>query len=377
MNGKERILTLLKGQKPDRIPLGFYAADCNIISAVIGRKTFVRNKMGLQIALWQGQREKIVESLKKDVIDFYRKMDLCDIITCKESILPSRNLKWPTAEKINDSDSVWKDALGRTYKLLQAGNELICIEDPAGRKPYRPENFPEDIDPAGFDETCYDAFNNVIDEFRDERFILAPGYLYAMVLPGGMEKGLAEYIANPQLVKSIGRNYLAHDNAISEKVFRPGFSGVLFGEDYGSNRAPVISPQMFREFCLPLIKARCENVRQYVDYIFLHSCGNTWELINMFIEAGINCLESLQTDSGMDIGRLQEKFTGKIIFWGGISTEILLTGPAADIRKNVKQACQKAKKGGIILGPSHSISYGISYDNFMTMLDEFEKNCCY
>jgi uroporphyrinogen decarboxylase len=134
---------------------------------------------------------------------------------------------------------------------------------------------------------------------------------------------------------------------------------------------------MFREFCFPLIKARCRNVRQYIDYIFLHSCGNTCQLIDMFIDAGINCLQSLQADAGMDIGRLQEKYDGRMIFWGGIAVEILLAGSTADVRKNVKQACQKAKKGGIILGPSHSIAYGVSYDNFMAMLDEFEKNCRY
>jgi len=244
-------------------------------------------------------------------------------------------------------------------------------------KPYRPEDFPEDIDPAGFDETCYDAFNDVIDEFCDERFVLAPGYLYAMVLLGGMEKGLAEYIANPQLVKAAGKEYLEHDNAMSEKLFRPGFSGVLLGEDYGTTRAPIISPEMFKEFCLPLMKARCQNVKKYIDYMFLHSCGNTEPLIDMFIEAGIDCLQSLQDGAGMDIGKLQKKYTGRIIFWGGISVEILLAGSTDDVRKNVRDACQKAKKGGIILGPSHSIAYGIPYDNFMAMLDEFEKNCRY
>ena len=375
MTGKERVQAVLKNQKPDRIPLGFYVVDCDTVSSVIGRKTLVRNKIGQQIALWQGRRDEIVESLRKDTIDFYKKIELCDIITHKESILPSKNQKWPKAAKIDET--TWKDELGRIYKVSQAGNEFVCVEDPTVGKPYRPEDFPEDIDPAGFDRTCFDAFNDVIDEFSDERFVLAPGYLYTMVLLGGMEKGLTEYIANPELVKAAGKRYLIHDNAMSEKIFRLGFSAVLFGEDYGTTRAPIISPQMFREFCLPLIKARCENVRQYVDYIFLHSCGNTLPLIDMLIEAGIDCLQSLQTNAGMDIGKLHEQYCGRMIFWGGISVEILLTGSTADVRKNAREACEKAKKGGIILGPSHSISYGVPYDNFMAMLDEFEKNCQY
>ncbi|PKL47781.1 MAG: hypothetical protein CVV39_05245 [Planctomycetes bacterium HGW-Planctomycetes-1] len=375
MTGKERISALLKGEKPDRIPLAFFTVDSDIVSAVIGRKTFVRDKVSQQIALWQNRRSEIVDSLKKDTIDFYRKIDLCDIITHKDSIVPPKTLQWPKTEQTDGS--TWKDELGGIYKFSPAGNELVCVYAPDTKKPYRPENFPEDIDPMIFDKTCFDAFDNIIDEFADERFVLAPGYLYAMVLLGGMEKGLAEYIANPQLVKAAAEDFLTHDNAMSEKIFRPGFSGVLFGEDYGTARAPIISPQMFRQFCLPIIKARCENVRQYVDYIFLHSCGNTLPLIDMFIEAGINCLQSLQPQAGMDIGELQKKYEGKMLFWGGISSEILLAGSADDVRKDVKQACQKAKKGGIILGPSHSIAHGTPYDNFMAMLDEFEKNCGY
>jgi len=29
---------------------------------------------------------------------------------------------------------------------------------------------------------------------------------------------------------------------------------------------------------------------------------------------------------------------------------------------------------GFIFGPSHSIAFGTKYDNFMAMLDEFEKH---
>jgi hypothetical protein len=47
---------------------------------------------------------------------------------------------------------------------------------------------------------------------------------------------------------------------------------------------------------------------------------------------------------------------------------------ATDVRRNVRQAVDIAKRRkGIILGPSHSIAYGIPYENFMAMLDEFQK----
>ena len=53
---------------------------------------------------------------------------------------------------------------------------------------------------------------------------------------------------------------------------------------------------------------------------------------------------------------------------------VMLQGTPEDVRRDVRIAMDTAKRGGgFILGPSHSVAYGTSYDNFMAMLDEFER----
>ena len=54
--------------------------------------------------------------------------------------------------------------------------------------------------------------------------------------------------------------------------------------------------------------------------------------------------------------------------------EELISGTPETVRKTVRKAMEEcAPGGGFILGPSHSIAYGTKYDNFMAMLDEFNK----
>ena len=74
MNGKERVIAAIEKKEVDRIPLGFYAVDYDTIEKVLGRKTYVRNKIEIQIALWEGRRDEVAESLKKDTVDFYNKI---------------------------------------------------------------------------------------------------------------------------------------------------------------------------------------------------------------------------------------------------------------------------------------------------------------
>ena len=82
----------------------------------------------------------------------------------------------------------------------------------------------------------------------------------------------------------------------------------------------------------------------------------------------------LQTIPDMHIARLKEAFGDRLTFWGGVATELLVAGRPAEVRRNVREAMEAgAPGGGFILGPSHSIAKGTKYENFMAMLDEYDR----
>ena len=80
----------------------------------------------------------------------------------------------------------------------------------------------------------------------------------------------------------------------------------------------------------------------------------------------------------MDLSKLKDRFDNRIVFWGGLAVEVLLKGTSQEVRQNVRNALTVAKtRKGIILGPSHSIAYGVPYENFMAMLDEFQRHASF
>jgi len=376
MNSKERVRAAINLEVPDEVPLGFYVVDYDIIEKVIGRKTYVRNKIESKIAFWEGRRDEVVESYKKDTVEFYRKIDLVDLITFKEApIVPPKGYKPDPPKKI--ADDTWRDREGRIWKISELSNDITCVEDPtAEAREYTVEMFknpPEDVPP---DPSIFEACDYIVEHLGKDRYIAGvSGGITAMVLLGGMERGLMEYILNPDLVKAATAYQVARQNMMDRYYIRPGQDGVLLEQDMAGTGGPFISPAMFREFCFPAMKERRDHIKSTAPLqIILHNCGNNWALMDMFIEAGVQCYQSLQTNAGMEVGRLKAAYGDKLCFWGGIALENLIAGGPDDVRRNVREAMERgAPGGGFILGPSHSIAKGTKYENFMAMLDEYDK----
>ena len=195
-----------------------------------------------------------------------------------------------------------------------------------------------------------------------------------MVLLGGMERGLMEYILHPDVVRAAIRRNVIQGNLNDKYYIRPGQDGVLFEEDMGSTKGPLMSPKMFREFCLPAMKERVAHVKQAGMQVLLHNCGNNRVLMDQFTEAGVECYQSLQANADMDVGELKAEYGERMAFWGGVSLDVLIQGTMEDVRREVRHALEVgAPGGGFILGPSHSIAKGTPYDNFMALLDEFDR----
>jgi len=375
MDSKERVRRAIARKPVDKVPLGFYVVDYDIIEQVIGRETYVRNKVKSQIAFWEGRRDEVVESYKEDTVEFYRKIDICDLICFKEApIVPPKGYVPEDAPR-RISDDLWRDRRGRVYKVSQVSNEFVVVEDPTvWETEYTVEQFLEEVEDEPPDPTIFEAVDYLVEQLGSERYIAgSSGGLNAFVLLGNTERGLLEYALHPEVVKAAIEFRCRCGNTMDKYYIRPGQDGVLFEEDTAGTNGPLISPAMYREFCYPAVRERTRHVKLFGKQVLMHNCGDTRLLMDMYVEAGIECYQSLQTNAHMYLPDLQERWGHAMAFWGGIATEKLIDGTPQEVRDNVRDVMTKAApRGGFILGPSHSIAKGTKYDNFMAMLDEFE-----
>ncbi len=152
--------------------------------------------------------------------------------------------------------------------------------------------------------------------------------------------------------------------------------------DLGTQSAPMISPDMYEQFCYPFLKELCSTVHNNSDIkLFLHSCGSIEPLLPYIIDAGVDILNPVQVSAGnMDPKLLKDKYGSKICFWGGgcNTQKTLTTGTVQDIKENVKALTDVFKVGGgFVFNQVHNIMGDVPPKNIVAMLDTAYENSFY
>jgi uroporphyrinogen-III decarboxylase len=275
------------------------------------------------------------------------------------------------------SDVTWEGEDGTVWQVSELTNDISVVRLPDHIRNARPrvEDYPTPVSVEEPDPSCYEACDYLVEHLGSDRYIAGIcGGLTAMIDLPGESGGYLGYCTMPEVVHAAARHSVEMQNQYDAWNIRPSQDGVLFEQDMASTKGPMISPKMFREFCFEPMKERVSRVRSRGLQALLHNCGNNRILMDQFIDAGIQCYQSLQTIPDMEVGGLKRDFGDRLTFWGGISLETLITGTPDDCRRMVREAMEiGAPGGGYILGPSHSIAKGTPYDNFMAVLDEYVR----
>ncbi len=373
MNSKERVQRTLAREPVDRIPIGFFCIDFDTAGRILGHETYLRAKAKSQIAFWQGRRDEVVQSWKEDMIALYKKLDFIDVINVSamaSSIVPPSGFIPDRVRQVDDS--TWEAADGRVWKYSPVTADLTLAYDPTAH--FTLEQFDLLAEPAAPDPSIFEVVDAVIAAFPD-RYILGPtGGEAGMLLLGDMEQGLRLYAEDPELVQR-AIDYETRMAGLRDSWYiRPGTDAAFWGQDFAANSGPLMSPRMFRQFCLPSIQARVRAVKSRGLRAWKHACGNNWKLMDMFVEAGYDVYQSIQHSAGMEIGQVKAKYGDRLALWGGVMVEHLVGGTPEDIYRDAEHAMRVGSPGGgYIFGDTHSIAVGTRFDNFMALLDAYHK----
>jgi hypothetical protein len=381
MNSRERVLAVFDGREPDRIPWGEWSVDCDTVEAVLGRPTYLRAKAKSRIALWEGRRAEVVESWKRDTVEFYRRTDCLDVICLADASWDAGESGDRPEAPARVDEKTWRFADGRVYKYSEATRDLTCVEDPQEwTRPFRAEDFPLPGE-AGWREpraphpSRFEVVDAVIAALGAERFIAGPcGGEIGLPFFGGMQRGMVELLENPDLVERMVRHECARQCAADADMIRPGQAGARWGADFAFNSGPFISPEHFRRFVAPYARERIKALTARGLRIIKHSCGNNTELLPIFVEIGYPSYQSIQVSAGMQLEAVRKIVGPDMVLWGNLPLEVLQGGTPVDVRKAVRRTVEAGKRvGRFIFGSSHSIAVGTPYDNFRAMADEFVK----
>ncbi len=144
------------------------------------------------------------------------------------------------------------------------------------------------------------------------------------------------------------------------------------GTDFGTQRAPFISTQAYRDLYKPFQKAINDKIHELTNWkVFIHSCGSIYQLIPDMIEAGFDVLNPVQCSAAeMDPVRLKKEFGDQLVFWGGgVDTQKTLPfGTPDEVYKEVRQRIDVfSRNSGFVFNSIHNIQSNVPVENILAM----------
>jgi len=188
----------------------------------------------------------------------------------------------------------------------------------------------------------------------------------------GMQNALLDMIAAPEVSEMMLEQAAAFAVRISEVACeRFPLDWLFVGDDVGSQRGMIMSPQMWRATIRPNLARVFDVGRSNGLWVAYHSCGSIRPIIPDLVEMGVQVLNPIQCNCpGMDAFELKKEFGKDLTFMGGVDTQGLLpNGTADDVRRETTRLLEgmTTDGGGYILAASHTVPPETPDENIFAM----------
>jgi len=140
-------------------------------------------------------------------------------------------------------------------------------------------------------------------------------------------------------------------------------------EDMCFRQGPIISPKMVRKFLTPNYKRITDILRENgCDIIYTDCDGNINEMIDPWLEGGVNGIFPVEVAAGSDPIAIRKKYKDKVVILGGVDKRALIAGKEA-IKAEIKRIKPYVLEGGWIPHVDHRCPPDVTFENYLYYLD--------
>jgi uroporphyrinogen decarboxylase len=191
----------------------------------------------------------------------------------------------------------------------------------------------------------------------------------------GMENLLIAIAADPELVTALVDLSVDLNLEMAREVVARGVKIVYTGDDYAGNLGPLMSPRHFRKLFYPGLCRVMGGFKDLGLYVIKHTDGKLWPIIDMIVDSGIDCLDPIDPQAGMDLAEVKARYGHRIALKGNVDCAQLMTfGTPDEVAEGTREALrQGAPGGGFILSSSNSIHSAVKPENYYAMLSTWQE----
>lgn len=140
--------------------------------------------------------------------------------------------------------------------------------------------------------------------------------------------------------------------------------GMVIWGDVAYRKDVFFSPDYWREYYKPGLKAMVDECHAHGLPVIYHGCGNVKRIFEDFIEVGIDAYNPLESKAGMDVVDLRRKYGHKIAFCGNMDVMEWAEYDKDQLKAVVLRKLNAAKGGGMIFQSDHSVPSNVSAEKY-------------
>jgi len=149
---------------------------------------------------------------------------------------------------------------------------------------------------------------------------------------------------------------------------------IKIGDDLGSEDRLLISPRMYRQVLKPIHADYISFIKERTRAkVFFHTDGDVFDLLDDFVEIGVDILNPIQTSAGKmgNLAELKRRYGRNLVFCGALDTQrVLPYGTSEQVRQEVRRVIDLlGPGGGYLLASVHTIMDEVPPENILAMVD--------
>jgi uroporphyrinogen decarboxylase len=170
----------------------------------------------------------------------------------------------------------------------------------------------------------------------------------------------------PNLVQRLFDRIGAIQCEVLRRVVRmPGVVAIWYGGDLAYTEGTMISPRHLRTYLFPWLSELMSIAHSAGMPFVMHSDGRLYDLLEDLLSMGLNGLHPIEPKA-MDICDLKQRYGRRLALLGNIDMgSTLVRGTPADVRAEVRQRIrQLGPGGGYAVSSSNSIARYVPVENY-------------
>jgi uroporphyrinogen decarboxylase len=329
MTSVERVLTVLQGREPDRVPTFEWLFDRQLIQKLCPNG---------------------------DLFDFVEQAGLDGV-----AVYADYQKEWLTQHTYVDEWGITMTVMTEAYPVgvdfpLKDPEQLASLTPP---------------DPCA--EARFASLRQAVKRFKGKRAILfrlrdaysLPRYLR------GTENLMMDLILHPNLVHALVDMSVEYYTRMAHRAMELGADVLWTSDDYCDNRGPIMGAKRWRQFFLPGLRRLVKHLKD-AGYPFIKHCDGYIEpIIADLVDAGIDCIDPIDVGAGMRLAEVKAEYGRRLAIKGGVPVSpVLSAGTPEQVQAAVRRCLLEAGPGGgYILSSSSDITASVKPENYSTMLE--------